>query len=787
MKEEKVNWRKIGKWLLFVLIILFILFLASGIFVPKPLFNTTYSTVLESKNGELLGARIAEDEQWRFPPVDSVPLKYETCVLNFEDRYFYSHPGINIFSVSRALIQNIKAGKIVSGGSTITMQVCRLARVQKKRSIKNKLVEIIWALHLELRCSKKEILNLYASHAPFGGNIVGIDAASWRYFGRECNQLSWAESATLAVLPNAPALIFPGRLDQQLKRKRDKLLAKLLAKNKLDSLSYELAISEPLPGKVNPLPNNAFHLTEKLKAEKKGQKVRSTIDIDLQQKVNAFVQKHHNIQKGNFVNNLAVIVAEIPSKKVRAYVGNAIEFDSISHGNRVDVIQSKRSSGSILKPFLYCKMLDEGLLTPKMLVPDIPMRFGGFTPMNFDREYNGAVAAEEALARSLNIPAVHMLRNYGVAPFHSFLKKIGMGTLSQNPDYYGLSLILGGAEVKLWDLAGMYASLGSIVKVYNEKDGFYASNAFSKLIWQEDNNTTPEPAEVAQPIVRASSVYSTLHALLKVTRPESETGWETFATSKKIAWKTGTSFGFRDAWAVGVSSDYVVGVWVGNADGEGRPGLTGITAAAPVLFDVFSVLPTSDWFKSPLDELMEIEVCAQSGYRPSEHCDEKISIQVPNGNKVGICPWHQRIHLNKAGTHRVNANCFQVSQMQHVNKFVLPPAMEYYYKRNNALYATLPPLLPGCSETQQQMEFIYPREWNKLFIPVDLDGTQGKLIFELAHRQNNTTVFWYLDDDFIAKTNGIHQQEIRSKPGWHKITVTDNLGNSISKKFFIVD
>lgn len=775
------------KYILIALVTLLFLFVVSGLFVPRPLFNTTYSTVLESSDGQLLGARIAEDEQWRFPAVDSVPLKYERCLLNFEDSYFYAHPGINLFSIGRAFVQNIKAGKIISGGSTITMQVCRLARKQKARSLKNKFVEIIWALHLELRSSKSEILNLYASHAPFGGNVVGLDAAAWRYFGRESNQLSWAESATLAVLPNAPALIYPGRFNRQLKLKRDRLLKKLLTKHEIDSLSYDLAISEPLPEKVNALPNSAYHLTQKAFAEKKGKRIQSTIDADLQERVNEIVRKHYSIQKGNHVNNMAVIVVEIPSKKVRAYVGNVMENDSLWHGNLVDVIQAERSSGSILKPFLYCKMLDEGVLTPKMLLPDIPIRFGGFTPMNFDREYNGAVPAEEALARSLNIPAVHLLRKFGVAPFHSFLKKIGMTTLVHSPDYYGLSLILGGAEVKLWDLIGMYASFGTILTNYTEKDGFYAVHPFSKLRWNEGELKDNEALELDQPEVRAAAIYSTFDALLKVKRPYSEAGWQNFAASKKIAWKTGTSFGFRDAWALGLTSKYVVGVWVGNADGEGRPGLTGVGAAAPVLFDVFSGLPTSPWFNSPEDELCDIEVCAQSGYRPGENCDERITIKVPLGNKVGICPWHQKVHLSENGFYRVNAECFPVAKMQHKNCFVLPPAMEYYYKRNNALCTTLPPLLPGCMETQQQMEFIYPREWNKLFIPVDLDGTPGKLIFDLAHRQKQLSVFWYLDEAFLGKTTGIHQMQIRAEAGWHKITVSDNLGNSLGKKFLIVN
>nr|WP_319265550.1 penicillin-binding protein 1C [uncultured Draconibacterium sp.] len=778
--------KRFWKWGRIVFLAMLVLFFIGGLFVPRPLFTASYSTVVESSNGDLLGARISDDEQWRFPAVDSVPQKYEQCVLQFEDQHFYHHPGVNLVSVGRAMWQNIKARKVVSGGSTITMQLSRLARGNKTRNLKNKLIEVFWALHIELRYSKTEILNLYASHAPFGGNVVGIDAASWRYFARESNQLSWAESATLAVLPNAPSLIYPGRLDDKLKQKRDRLLQMLLVSGTIDSLTCELAISEPLPEKVNALPNTAYHFTQLVNESQKGERTHTTIDRAIQSHVNQIVQKHQRRLKANYINNMAVIVAEIPSKKVRAYVGNTFADDSLNHGNYVDVVQAPRSSGSILKPFLYCKMMDEGMLLPSMLVPDIPIRFGGFTPMNFDRHYNGAVPAEEALARSLNIPAVHLLRDFGVAPFHSFLKQTGMSTLRQSPDYYGLSLILGGAEVKLWALAGMYASLATILDTYNNKDGVYFSNPFSPLVWDE-NQSQVQTTELEQPVVRAASIYSTFKALLEVTRPESESGWERFAQSKKIAWKTGTSFGFRDAWAVGVTPKYVVAVWVGNADGEGRAGLTGVSAAAPVMFDVFSTLPDVQWFDAPVDEMDSIEVCSESGFLPGENCTDRKTILVPKGNKIGVCQWHQRIHLNAAQTHRVNANCYPVSQMVHKNWFVLPPAMEYYYKQQNVLYATLPPLLSGCTENQQQLDFIYPREWNRVFIPVELDGTKGKLIVELAHRLNNVDVYWYLDNDFLGVTKNIHQYELRPEPGWHTITVSDNRGNILTKRFFVVN
>lgn len=784
LKKNKIT--SGNKILLFGGLLLLALFLGLCFCVPRPLFNDPFSTVVESSDGRLLGARIAADQQWRFPATDCVSEKYEKCLLLFEDRYFYFHPGINLVALARALVQNIKAGKIVSGGSTLTMQVSRMARKNRERTLSNKIIEMIWALNLELRFSKKEILNLYASHAPFGGNVVGIDAAAWRWFARPSTQLSWAESATLAVLPNAPALIYPGNLDERLKQKRDFVLKKLLKTGTIDSLTYQLSVAEPLPDKVNPLPMSAYHLVEKAAKENKGQRVHSTIDFDLQNAVVESMNSHRKGLAANHIYNIAVVVSEVATREVKAYVGNVFDGKDTEHGNSVDVIQSPRSSGSILKPLLYCKMIDNGQLTPDMLVADIPTRFGGFTPMNFDQEFNGAVPADEALARSLNIPAVRMLQNYGVSPFYSFLKKTGMETLSHPPDYYGLSLILGGAEVTLWNLAGMYTSLVSVLRNYDEHDGFYEAQPFRPLSWVQQKNISKKDNEQAvQPMIRAAAVYETLRVLLRVRRPESEAGWQTFASARNIAWKTGTSFGFRDAWAVGMTRDYVVSVWVGNADGEGRPGLTGVTSAAPLLFDIFDLLPASGWFHQPADEMKELELCAQSGYRPGVHCDSIKKVWLPAGSAIGLCPFHQKIHLNEKGTRRVNATCYPVTKMTHKNWFVLPPAMEYYYKPRNPAYATPPPLLTGCSDEMENMEFIYPREWNNLFLPTDLDGTPGQLIFELVHRQRGAKVFWQIDNQYLGETTGIHQMAVHPEPGWHTLNVTDQQGNSLVRTLFV--
>jgi penicillin-binding protein 1C len=754
--------------------------------VPRPLFREGYSTVLESSDGQLLGARISGDGQWRFPAPDSIPARFAKSLITFEDIHFYHHPGVNPVSLVRALITNIKAGKKVSGGSTITMQVARLARSGKKRNILNKLVEMVWAVNLEVRFPKREILRMYVTHAPFGGNVVGLEAASWRYFNRPPQQLSWAESATLAVLPNAPSLIFPGKNDLALLQKRNRLLKKLLDRHIIDSLTCSLSLSEPIPRKVYPVPEESYHLLEYAMQTDKGKRVRTTLDLQLQQEVNQAVRRWFRQSKSNRVFNAGVLVAEVKTGKVLAYTGNIPELKDSLHGNHVDVIRAPRSSGSILKPFLYAALLDKGMIAPGQLIPDIPVRFTDFTPENFSRDFDGAVPAAQALARSLNVPAVKMLQLYGVEPFYYFLKKAGSTTLVFPPDHYGLSLILGGAETTLWDLGGMYLSMARIVRQYEEKDGLYSVNQFRPLIWKVEE-TMQNGKETTQPFLKASSVFLMLKALLEVNRPEEETGWESFAGSRQIAWKTGTSFGFRDGWAVGISRDHVVAVWTGNANGEGRPGLTGSSVAAPLMFEIFSSLPQGKWFSEPSDELGSLALCCKSGFLPSPWCTELDTMRVSAGLQSGQCPYCRLIHLDKKQMFRVSGDCYPVSDIQNRNWFVLSPVMEYYYRRKHADYQSLPPVMPGCGIKEEVMEFIYPQELNRIFIPRPLDGGPGKVVFELAHRNPGTTVFWYLDNDYAGKSSTFHQMTMNATAGWHRLTVTDMDGNQLVKRFQVVD
>jgi len=420
-----------------------------------------------------MGARIADDGQWRFPGSGKVPDKFEKSLLTFEDSWFYYHPGINPVSILRAFRSNIKAGEVVSGGSTITMQVARISRGNRPRSYSEKFIEMLSALKLELFRSKKKILQLYASNAPFGGNTVGLEAAAWRYTGKSSDEITWAEAAALAILPNSPALVFPGRNQKRLKTRRDALLKRLYSKKYIDSLTLVLALDEPLPGEPKPLPSKAPHLTDHFFMTNKGEMIRTNIDPALQERATEILNTHQKDLEGNYIFNSACLIVEVETGNVLAYVGNSTLEDAGAHGGDVDIIHSLRSTGSILKPLLYAGMQQSGDILPNTLIPDVPTRFPGFTPKNFDQSYSGAVSAGSALSQSLNIPAVKMLQKYNPEKFLDLLHKTGFNTFNKPAEYYGLSLILGGGETTLWDLTGVYASLSRILNRYNNTKKYY--------------------------------------------------------------------------------------------------------------------------------------------------------------------------------------------------------------------------------------------------------------------------------------------------------------------------
>jgi penicillin-binding protein 1C len=761
-----------------VLLVLVVLYLL----VPKQIFDKPKSNIIFSKDGKLLSAKIARDGQWRFPSNSNISYKVEKCILAFEDDYFYYHLGFNPISIFKAIYANTKNGMIKRGGSTISMQTVRLWLNNPRRTYFQKIRELFLVIGLELNFSKKEILHLYLNNAPFGGNVVGIESASWRYFNRSSSQLSWAETATLAVLPNSPGLIHLGRNRDKLEAKRNFLLKKLYRKGIIDKTTCELSMLEKIPNRPYILPNYAPHLLSKLKREGK-LITNTTIDYDLQQKVLEISRKHISELSKNKIFNLAILVVDIKKGEVEAYVGNS-QSNGALHSNYVDIVQAPRSTGSILKPFLYVRAYDRGVILPNTLLEDIPTNYNGFAPLNYDNNYYGAVPAGNCLARSLNIPAVRLLRQYGIEMFYEDLQTLKLSNINRGASNYGLSLILGGAECSLWNLSRAYTWLAR-----NQLEYEYGNEKYLPLTELKTDIKTKGRVINTKRFASRGAVYQLYEQLREVNRPEGETGWTNFSSSSKIAWKTGTSHGFRDAWSIGWTSEKLVAVWVGNADGEGRPGILGVGASAPIMFDIFSLLSTDKWFPVPHEELVKAAVCSKSGMKAGEYCERIDTILISEvGLKTQTCKYHKLIHVDEKEEYRVNSECYSVSKMKNKSYFVLPSVQAWYYKRVNVDYVELPPWMEGCSNNDKHiMQWIYPNQDNRIFIPKNRYGEKSEVVFKLAHQKKDAVVYWHLDGNYKKETSRFHVFSFSASAGWHTVKCVDSQGNEVEKVFEIVN
>ncbi|MHC5361276.1 penicillin-binding protein 1C [Myroides sp. LJL110] len=755
-----------------VVIILFALSL------PNKLFDSPYSSVILSENQQLLGAKIAQDGQWRFTPMHEVPSKFSKAILAYEDQYFYIHWGINPISILKAIKANLKAKKVVAGASTITQQTIRLHWGNSKRTYSQKILETLQAMRLELTYSKNEILALYASHAPFGGNVVGLPMAAWRYYGLDPEDLSWSQAATLAVLPNAPSLIYPGKNQDILLVKRNKLLLKLYKKRVIDSLTYQLALKEPLVDKAHNIPQIAPHLLEHLAKKNPQATITTTIDYSLQKRINQIIESYYKNYMQSNIHNISAIVINVKTNQVISYIGNTPTTQEFQKD--VDNILSKRSTGSILKPFLAASMLDDSQLLPKSLVKDIPVVISGYKPQNHSHIYNGAVSLDQALSRSLNIPFVLMLQDYGINRFYDQLKKLDFQSINKHPNHYGLSLILGGAESSLWEITRAYSNLAYTLNYYNQNNGLYPDFIKRDLNLQA-TDTIVEPKSQKEPnFMGAAAIYNTFMALTQVTRPEDDQAWQYYDSSVKIAWKTGTSFGARDAWAVGLNPDYVVGVWVGNSSGEGRPSISGVRMAGPILFDIFKLLPKTNWFEAPLQDMYSEKVCQISGYIATELCPTTTQLIANRKKKAPICSFHHLVHLDWQGKYQVNSSCVDTDQIHTTSWFVLPPTMAYYYQQQNSQYKILPEFRSDCiaTNTQNTLSFIYPKHQDKIHLAKGFNSKTQPFVAKVATTNSKDTLYWYLDQQYLGKTIFKHDKSILATTGEYWLRVVNQNGQS---------
>jgi penicillin-binding protein 1C len=751
-------------------------------------YSEKHSQLIFGNNGKLLNATLAADEQWRFSPETPVPEKLKQAIITFEDKRFYTHVGVDLQALGRAIVQNIREWRIASGASTLTMQVARLGRPDAARTFAEKALEIVIALRLETLYAKDEIIRLWAAYAPFGSNIVGMEAAAWRYFGRSPADLSWAEASLLAILPNAPSMIYPGKNHHLLKPKRDRLLYKLRNNGVIDTLTCTLALEEELPQKFYSMPRKLPHLSqhiELISPSKTNRRFITSIDPGLQQRLEQLASRYQKQYATQMIRNIAIVVAETGSGKILGYIGNAGKEKM--HGSHVDIVQSIRSTGSLLKPFLYAGAISEGTITPHELLTDLPVNYAGYSPKNYSNQYFGAIPADEALSRSLNVPMVRLLRTFTTSKFHRRLKEMGMHSLNKSSSHYGLSLILGGSDATLFELSGMYAAMGRTLLNYTRLSGAYLKDNYHAL---HLGNYAPNNETYNQPPLTAGAIWHTLEAMQNLKRPTEEGRWQQFSSSRRIAWKTGTSYGFRDAWAIGLDPEYTVGVWVGNANGEPRNGLVGVHKAGPVLFDVFRLLPASDnWFPTPWDDLKETEICEHSGKIASKNCPQTKKDFIPAiAARSGSCTFCRPVLVSPDLSTRFYRQCAPQNYIDTA-WFVLPASQEWYYRKHNSQYQTLPPLSKKCSGDQSNenpIAIIYPHSGSQLVIPVNIHGEKNEIVFQAVHKWPGTQLFWYLNNQFIAQTTHYHQIGIKPEIGLHTLLIEDPEGNRRTMTFQIV-
>ena len=761
MKWKRPVFKKIVVILGSMLLILLLL--------PIPDYTPAKSKILYDRNGEILSATISSDQQWCFELEAEIPRQFEQCLLLFEDEYFYFHPGINPVSIIKAAILNIRHRRIVRGGSTLTMQLMRMKNRNARRNFFNKIREALSAVKYTMLNSKKKVIREWAEVAPFGGNTIGITAAAMRYFNKPLDNLSWAEYALLAVMPHSPAHASLTKNRDILQKNRDFLLNKLAAHGLIPPEDLPLYLAEDLPEITHQIPVRAFHLLNFLSGKYSSKNIfHSTVDKMVQDKVIAVLDSEKIQLQIDGISNAAVVVLDIESDELLAYIGN--NRDAKGNFRYVDIIQSPRSYGSLLKPLLYAHALETGRFLPKEILPDIPLSIADFRPANFDKKYRGAVGMDEMLIQSLNVPSVWLLYNIGLPGFYQLIQDLKIGGINKGVDHYGLSLILGGGESTLWEMARLYKGFA--------RNYLMMDHPFSSVQLLSDI----PPAKVPDFRFSPTSISHTVHTMADVVRPREEKHWQLLSGGNRVAWKTGTSYGHRDAWAIGFNGKYLVGVWIGNESGEGRHNLTGIVRAAPVMFRIFNSLPENKWFAripAAHKNAEVIKICKESGKLAGKNCTHTTNLKMDRiSHDLHTCKYHKLIHISQQGF-LINPDC-KFKAAIPTNIFLLPPTMDYYYRQANLSYKGLPQSDKDCPPYQASVKIVYPENGMKLFIPKNSPESTNQVIAVAHHPDKESILYWFVNNDFITETQGAlsHRCTLDLPVGSHTISVTDSYGNS---------
>lgn len=726
-----------------------------------------YSHVVLDNRGRVLHGFLNPSDKWRMQvELHEIHPDIRTAFLAKEDRWFYWHPGVNPMAIVRALWVNTVSGRRTSGASTITMQVARLMEPRPRTHL-SKIIEMFRALQLEYAYSKDEILQLYLNRIPYGGNIEGIKSASILYFDRLPEQLSLAQIVTLTIIPNRPNQLQMGQHNERLTQERNRWIQRFKQQGIFETKRCEDALTESLNYRRREMPRLAPHFAQRLRQRHKERyNLHSSIDYETQAKAEQLVASAHRRLRLRNIRHLAAIVIDNRTMQVKAYVGSPDFFDQGNEG-QVDGVRAVRSPGSTLKPLLYALALDQGLLTPLTKINDVPITVDGYRPENYDTKFNGPITSEDALAYSLNIPAVKVLQRVGTPTVIDKLTLMNFRQIAADRNKLGLSMALGGCGTRLEELAGMYAMLAN-------------QGTYHPLNWLKEDTTSTEVR-----IISPASAYLITESLTRLTRPDLPNNREQVLHIPKIAWKTGTSYGRRDAWSIGYNKNYTIAVWAGNFDNTGVADLSGAEIATPVLFSLFNTIDysaTNQWYKRPKN-VQDRLVCPVSGLPKGPYCThEVVDTYIREVTSTLECR-----HLKEVAVsldERISY-CKSCQPPEGFKKVLYPnydPEVILWMDQMGIRYQAIPPHASFCTrvEEDQALRILHPIA-DKEYLFERGDPHELQLVAEAS--PDVEQLYWYLNHTLVARTIPGEAVFIKVAPGQHQLSCSDNRGRNVSIPF----
>ncbi|MGN6402229.1 MAG: penicillin-binding protein 1C [Flavisolibacter sp.] len=738
----------------------FLLFLLFNFLFPLP-DKIEYSTIITDDRNEVVNAFLTKDEKWRMKTeLDEISPLLRKTIIAKEDKWFYYHPGINVLAVARASFMNLIHMKRTSGASTITMQVAR-ALEPRKRNIISKCIESFRAFQLEWKYSKDEILQLYLNLVPYGGNIEGVKSASLLYFKKNPDHLSLAEITALSIIPNRPSSLVIGKNNDLIVKERNRWLKKFFNDGVFSKKEIEDAKAEPLTAYRTTVPHFIPHLAYKLKSSTYENNIKTNIVLNTQLKIEKLTEDYIRALRFKNIRNAAIVVMDNKTHKIISYVGSG-SFTDTTDGGQVNGAAAIRQPGSTLKPLLYGLCIDEGLLTPKTVITDVPVNYSGYAPENYDQKFNGCVTMEYALEHSLNIPAVKSLQQIGKEKLISKLIACNFKQIQKDQNKLGLSLVLGGCGATLEQLTNLFSALAN--------EGTYTEPQFLQTTKPSKKNQLLSPA----------AAYMITDILSKVNRPDFPLNWTATEHMPKIAWKTGTSYGRKDAWSIGYNKNFTVGVWVGNFSGQGVAELSGANTATPLLFKIFNTIDydsNSDWYAPPKDCDIR-QVCSETGLPPGPYCTNLISDYfIPLISTSTVCQHLQEIKISADGAFSYCETCAPATG--YIKKLYrnISPDMQAYFSQNGMSYQKIPPHNPDCEKIFKGNgpAITSPLNGSEYYInikdpePLQLSANTGSDV---------SKIYWYINDQFYKTSNAGEKQFFVPKEGPVKISCTDDKGRN---------